>query len=144
MITVYDEEVERTIRERLYAHEAAKQSAEREVVVAREVIEEEDEAISHLWFVLADYRRMHGLRACSGAVSPVLAAEYGHLGPTELVERWADGHGGEVRVKELAGICMDAGAAFRDVWSAYASVYAVLRRKNFVKLGPGRFARKVR
>ena len=134
---IYEEKVEAAIRERLHFHHAARQAAERRDADGEAEALEEEDAVAHLNFVLDDYRRLHGFRGRSGAVSPALAREYGHLGPAELVEYWASKHGGWVVVKELAAVAMDAGGAFRDDRSAYAQPVCGSEAKGF-REGPTR------
>ena len=138
MTGVYDENVEQAIRERLHEHEAAKQAAEQRLIVVQHTIEEADRAIAHISFSIEDYRKAHGLPPRSDKPSPVLSAEYSHLGPTDLVQYWADKHGGEVVVKELARVAKDAGM-FPNYRQAASSIYAVLKRKSFEKVGAGHF-----
>ena len=138
MTGVYDENVEHAIRERLHEHEAAKQAAERRLIAAQNTIEEEDRAIANICFALEDYRKAYGLPPRSDKPSPVLGAEYSHLGPTDLVQYWAGKHGGEVIVKNLARVGIDAGM-FPNLRHASSTIYAVLKRKRFEKVGPGHF-----
>ena len=140
MTTIYDENVEQAIRGRLHEHEAVKQAAERKLVAARNIITEEEQAIAHLQFVLEDYRRSNGLPSQPDKPSPVLEAEYSHMGPTDLVKYWADNHGGEVIVKDLARVAINAGM-FAQYRYAASSIYAVLKRKPFEKVSPGYFRR---
>ena len=140
MTFIYDENVEQAIRERLHEHEAAKQAAERKFMAIRNTIGEEESAIAHLQFVLDDYRKAHGLPSQPDKPSPVLEAEYSHLGPTALVEYWAHNHGGEVIVKDLAKVAINAGM-FAQYRHAASSIYAVLKRKPFKKIRPGYFKR---
>ena len=140
MTDIYDENVEQAIRGRLHEHEAARQAAEQKLLIVQHTIEEADRAIAHISFFLDDYRKAHGLPPRSDKPSPVLAAEYSHLGPTDLVQYWADKHGGEVIVKDLARVAINAGmfAVYRH---AASSIYAVLKRKPFEKVEPGHFRR---
>ena len=140
MTDIYDENVEQAIRERLHEHEAARQAAEQKLLIVQHTIEEADRAIAHISFFLDDYRKAHGLPPRSDKPSPVLAAEYSHLGPTDLVQYWADKHGGEVIVKDLARVAINAGM-FAQYRHAASSIYAVLKRKPFEKVSPGYFKR---
>ena len=141
MTDIYNENVEQAIRGRLHEYEAAKQAADRKLVAVRNIIAEEEQAIAHLQFVLEDYRKSHGLPSQPDKPSPVLEAEYSHLGPTDLVKYWADNHGGEVIVKDLAHVVINAGM-YTDYRHAASTIYAVLKRKPFDKVGPGHFKRQ--
>ena len=141
MAAIYDEKVEQAILELLHKHEAAKQAAQRKLLAAQSAIAMEDQAIAHLRFALEDYRGAHGLPSRPNTPSPVLEAEYSHLGPTDLVQYWADNHGGEVIVKDLARVAINAGM-YPNYRQAASTIYAVLKRKPFDKVGPGHFKRK--
>ena len=130
----------KTIRGRLHEHQTLKLASERKKVAAKNTIAEEQQAIEHLQFVLADYLRSCGMPSQTDDPSPVLKAEYSHLGPTDLVEYWADAHDGKVVVKDLVREAIDAGV-FTQYRIASASIYTVLRRKSFEKVGPGHFSR---
>ena len=140
---MYDEKVEQAMLERLHACEAEKQVAERKLEAARIVVMEREEATAHWRFVLEDYRRVHDLPMQGPYHSPVLAEEYAHMAPTELVYYWASKHDGEVVVKDLAKISMEAGI-FKEYRFASSSIYSVAKRKHFTKLGPGHFKAPVR
>ena len=140
MTGVYDENVEQAIRERLHEYEAARQAAEQRLITVQHTIEEVDRAIAHISFFLEDYRKAHGLPPRSDKPSPVLASEYSHLGPTDLVQYWADKHRGEVVVRELARVAVNAGM-FAQYRHAASSIYGVLKRKPFEKVSPGYFKR---
>ncbi len=140
MTGVYDENVEQAIRERLHEYESVRQGTELRLISAQQTIDAVDRAIAHLYFVIEDYRKAHGLPPRSDKPSPVLSAEYSHLGPTDLVQYWADKHGGEVVVKELARVAVNAGM-FAQYRNAASSIYAVLKRKPFEKVRPGYFKR---
>lgn len=141
MTGVYDENVEQAIRERLHEYESVRQVTEQRLISVQHTIEEVDRAIAHLYFVIEDYRKAHGLPPRSDKPSPVLTAEYSHLGPTDLVQYWADKHGGDVVVKELARVAVNAGM-FAQYRQAASSIYAVLKRKPFDKVEPGHFKRQ--
>lgn len=141
MAAIYDEKVERVILELLHGHEAAKQAAERKLAAAQSAIAREDQAIVHLRFALEDYRKFCGLHPRSSTPSPALEAEYAHMGPTDLVQYWADNHGGEVMVKDLARVTINAGM-YPNYRHASSTIYMVLKRKPFDKVGPGHFKRR--
>ncbi len=138
MTDIYDERIEEAIASRLHEHEATKLVAERKMEAVRNEIAVEERAVEHWKFALEDYRKSHGLSPQSPSPSPVLEAEYSHMGPTELVQHWADKHGGEVVVKDLAKVGVNAG-----VFSSYrlgsSAIYAVVKRKKYVRVGPGHF-----
>ena len=138
MIDMYDERVEEVILSKLHDHEAARHSAERRLEAIRNEIMEEDRAVEHWRFVLQDYRKSHGLPVRPSNPSPVLEAEFYAKGPTELVQYWADRHEGEVVVKELAKVAFNAGL-FSKYRNASSSIYAVVKRKGYKRVGPGRF-----
>ena len=140
MIDLYDEKVEEVILAKLHGHEAARHSAERRLEAIRSEIMEEDRAVEHWRFALEDYRKSHGLPVRPLVPSPVLGAEYYGKGPTELIQYWADKHEGEVVVKELAKVAFNAGL-FPNYRNASSSIYAVVKRKGYERLGPGRFRR---
>ena len=110
---------------------------------ARLAVVENEFAIAHWRFALEDYRRANDLPTQGSYHSPVLADEYAHMGPTELVYHWAGKHNGEVVVKELAKVSMEAGT-FKEHRLASSSIYAVVKRKNFTRLGPGYYKAPVR
>ena len=140
MIDMYDEEIEKALLVRMHEHQAAKQVAERKLAAARNVVVEEEEAIAHWQFAVEDYRKAHGLPARSTNPSPVLEAEFAHMGPTELVQYWADKYDDEVVVKDLAKVAVNAGV-FPNYRHGSSTIYAVVKRKGFEKLGPGHFKR---
>ena len=140
MIAGYDEKVEQAISARIHEHEATKQAAERTLINTRNIIAKEEQTITHLQFTLNEYRTSYGLPSQPNKPSPVLEKEYSHRGPTELVEYWADNHGGDVIVKDLTRVAMKAGV-FTNYRGASASIYAVLKRKPFQKVSPGHFQR---
>ena len=137
---MYDETVEQEALEMLHEYELAKQNAERKLILARQEVDEKDQAISHVKFFIENYRRKYGLTAQTDAPSPVLEAEYAHLGPTELVEYWADKNDGKVVVKELTRAGVEAGL-FKSYRLGSSMIYAVAKRKGFDKTGPGVFQR---
>ena len=140
---MYSEQVEGAILERLHACEAEKQTAEHKLETARIVVGEKEKAIAHWRFALEDYRRFHDLPMPDTYHSPALTKEYAHLTPTELVYYWANKHNGEVVVKDLAKVGREAGV-FKQYRTAASSIYSVVKRKNFTKLGPGHFKAPVR
>lgn len=138
MTDIYDEKVEEAIASKLHEHEATKLVAERKMEAARNEIAVAERAVEHWRFALEDYRQSHGLSARPSTPSPVLEAEYSLMGPTELVQHWADKHGGEVVVKELAKVAVNAGV-FPSYRLGSSAIYAVVKRKKYVKVGPGHF-----
>ena len=64
---------------------------------------------------------------------------YGSLGPTEMVERWAAEHEGNVVVKDVVKVAIQAGS-YKHYRSAYNSLLSTVRRReDFEQIGPGRF-----
>ena len=142
MADIYDERVEGAITELIHGHQARKQAAERKMALAQSALAGADQAIGHIEFALSDYRRAHGLPARSNSPSPVLWAEYSHMGPVQLVEYWADKQRGLVVVRELARIAVGAGV-YPNLRLAASAIYMVLKRKPFDRVAPGRFQRKL-
>ena len=138
MTGVYDDKVEEAITAKLREHEATKLAAERRMETARNEVAEAEQAVEHWQFALEDYRRSHGLPPQSSTPSPVLEDEYSHMGPTELVQYWADRHEGEVVVKELAKLAVRVGMS-PNYRHASSNIYAVVKRKGYEKIGPGHF-----
>ena len=138
----YDEKVEHVILQRLHEHESALRGAERRLELVMGELAEEVKAVEHWQFVLEDYRKLHGLSLQPVTLSPVLADEYSHMGPTELVQYWSDKHDGEVVVKDLAKVAVKAGM-FPNYRHASSSIYAVVKRKGYEKIGPGYFKRTI-
>ena len=141
MTDTYSEKVENALLDMLYTHQAAKQAAERKLEAAKDAAEAEELAIAHCQYVVDDYRRVHGMPIQATGVSPVLANEFAHMGPSEFVMHWAAKHDGEVVVKELARVATEAGM-FSSRRAASSSIYGVVRRKPFDKVGPGHFKKK--
>ena len=138
---VHDDKVEQAIVSRIHAHEAAKQAAERQLNAAREAVARAERAVSNWRFALEDYRTACGLPAKSDVVSPILANEYSAMGPTELVEYWAEKHDGLVVIKDLAKEGVKAGI-FPTYRHGSSAVYAVVKRKAYDKVAPGCFRRR--
>ncbi|MDE2778712.1 MAG: hypothetical protein OXI91_03420 [Chloroflexota bacterium] len=138
MNSVYDDKIEEVIASKLHEHQAAKIAAERKLEAAHKEMIDAEQAVEHWMFALEDYRRSHGLPPHPPSPSPVLEAEYSHMGPTELVQHWAEKHGGEVVVKELAKVAFNAGVS-SSYRLASSAIYAILKRKNYVKVAPGHF-----
>ena len=138
MYDIYDEKIEKVITSRLHEYEAVKLAAERRMEAARHEITEAEEAVNHWQFVLEDYRKSHGLPSQASTPSPVLEAEYSHMGPTELVEYWANKHDGEVVVKDLAKVAVNSGVC-SDRRIGASMIYAVVKRKGYTRIAPGHF-----
>ena len=138
MSDIYDEKMEQVIASKLHEHEATRLAAERKMEAARNEMFEAEQAVDHWRFALEDYRRSHGLPPRPLNPSPILEAEYSHMGPTELVEYWANKHDGEVMVKDLTKVAVNAGV-FSDRRHGSSMIYAVVRRKGYRRIGPGHF-----
>ena len=140
MVDIYDEKMEQVMTSKLHEHEAARLAAERKLATARNEMIEAEQATEHWRFALQDYRKSHGLPPQPPNPSPILEAEYSHMGPTELVEYWANKHDGNVVVKDLTDVAVNAGV-FSDKRHGVSMIYTVVKRKGFKKVGPGHFKR---
>ena len=138
MLDIYDEKMEQLIASRLHAYEAARLAAERNLEAARNEMIEAEQAAEHWRFALQDYRKSHGLPPQHPNPSPSLEAEYSHMGPTELVEYWADKHDGNVVVKDLINVAVDAGV-FKKRRHGSSMIYGVVKRKGYSQVAPGHF-----
>ena len=137
-IEVYDEKVEQVILARLHKHKETKRSAEMKLYVIQREITEANEAIVHAEFFLDDYRKAHGLDPMVYVANQMISPEFAHMGPTDLVQYWANEHNGEVVIKDLSKVAVNAGI-FPNYRNASSSIYAVVKRKGFKKVGPGHF-----
>lgn len=126
--------------DKLYEHEHALRELEVRLAAIQEEMAEERKAVEHWTFAYTDYMKSRGLSPRDLTRNTVLEPEYAHMGPTELVQYWADKHDGEIVVKELAKAAVDA-RMFPNYRHASSSIYAVVKRKGFVKVGPGFFVR---
>ena len=135
---MYSKAVEQTLVDNLHRYEKAKQRAEEKIIEARHQIEEADQAIAHWQFALDDYRKASGQPTDKHYISPTMEQEYGRKTPTELVEHWANKHDGEVVVKELTRVGLRVGA-FKKYRNGASSIYSVLKRRKYEKVGPGHF-----
>ena len=140
-IEVYDEKVEQVILARLHKHKETKRLAEMKLDAIQREITEANEAIGHAGFFLDDYRKAHDLPPMVYVANQMIPPDFAHMGPTDLVQYWADNHGGEVIVKELARVVINAGM-YTNYRHAASTIYAVLKRKSFDKVAPGHFQRK--
>ena len=138
MTIYFDERVEQTLLELLHTYETAKRDAERKLMRAREEVEEKEQSIIHARFMIDDYRKQCGLPVQPSYRSPMLTDEYTNLGPTELVDSWADQHDGEVIVKELTQVGLAVGT-FGKYRNGASAIYGVLKRKPYKKMAPGHF-----
>ena len=135
---MYDEKVEQEAQAMLCDLERDKLAVEGKLMAARTAIEETDQAIMSVRLFLQHYIRRYGLPTQTAAVSPVIESEYAHMGPMEIVEDWAKKQDGEVVVKELIRIGLASGL-FKKHHNASSSIYSVVKRKHYNRLGPGRF-----
>ena len=138
MFDIYDEKIEQLFTSRLHQYEAVKQMAELRMESARIEICEAEEAIKHWRFAIEDYRKSHDLPSQPSTPNPFLEAEYSHMGPTELAEYWANKHDGEIVVKELVKVAMDAGV-FSNYRHGSSMIYATAKRKGYTRIAPGHF-----
>ena len=135
---MYSKTVEQALVGYLVKHEKGKHRAEEKLIEARHEIEREDQAIAHWQFAIDEYRKDHRQPADKHCISPTLEEEYGRKTPTELVEHWANKHDGEVVVKELTRVGLRVGA-FKKYRNGASSIYSVLKRRKYEKVGPGHF-----
>ena len=133
-----DVDLEGVFIDNLYAHEHALRELEVRLVAIQEEMAEERKAVEHWTFAYTDYMKSRGLSPRSLTRNPVLEPEYAHMGPTELVQYWADKYDGEIVVKDLAKVAVDA-RMFPNYRYASSSIYAVVKRKGFAKVEPGHF-----
>ena len=118
--------------------EKEKRSAELACERARQAIQEKDHALTYLHEALEHYRRKHDLPLTSDA-SPIAEEEYGHLGPSEAVEKWASRHNGDVVTKDLARALQNT-QIYLKYGNAYNAVYTVLKRNpHYQKVNPGHY-----
>ena len=140
-IEVYDEKVEQVILARLHKHKETKRLAEMKLDAIQREITEANEAIGHAGFFLDDYRKAHDLPPMAYVANQMIPPDFARMGPTDIVQYWADNHGGQVIVKDLAHVVINAGM-YPDYRHAASTIYAVLKRKPFDKVGPGHFKRQ--
>lgn len=127
----------------IHGIENEKIQAERRVEEAKRVIQEKELEIAANYKLLERYRRSHGLPSVPVDHSPSLAAEYAALSPNQMIDRWADKHDGIVIARELTRTVLAAGV-YKTYKLASGSVYSTLgRRKDYIKMAPGTFQRKV-
>ena len=133
-----DVDIEGLFVDKLYEHEHAVRELERKLAAIQEELAEERKAVDHWTFAYKDYMLSLGLSPRELTTNPVLEPEYAHMGPTELVQYWSDKHDGEIVVKDLAKVAVDA-RMFPNYRHASSSIYGVVKRKGFDKVGPGHF-----
>ena len=133
-----DVDLEEIFVDKLYEHEHALRELEVRLAAIQEEMAEERKAVEHWTFAYTDYMKSRGLSPRNLTRNTVLEPEYAHMGPTELVQYWSDKHAGEVVVKDLAKVAVNA-RMFPNYRYASSSIYAVVKRKGFVKVGPGHF-----
>lgn len=134
----FDTDIESLFADKLYEHEKAVRELEQRLATIQEELAEEREAVQHWTFAYKDYMKSLGLAPREITVKSALEPEYAHMGPTELVQYWADKHDGEVVVKEIAKASVDAGM-FPNYRHASSNIYAVVKRKGYIKVEPGHF-----
>ena len=135
---MYEKNVEEALLAMLHKYQAAKHTAERKLAAVREEVVETEQAITHAQFMWEAYRKEYGLPTHIINHSPVMEDTYAHMGPTELVERWAGQHEGEVIIKELTRVGLSAGI-FKKYNNGASSIYTVLKRKKYEQISPGRY-----
>ena len=133
-----DVDLESLFVDKLYEHDVAVRELEHQLATIQKELAEEREAVQHWIFAYRDYMKSQGLPCRNLTASSVVEPEYAHMGPTDLVQYWADKHDGEIVVKELAKLAVDA-RMFPNYRHASSTIYAVVKRKGYDKVGPGHF-----
>ena len=128
------------IKQTIVELKGKKREAERRLKCAEEAVDDLGNRLTIWEEALAEYQERHGLpvESLSSTVEST-ASGYASLGPTQMVERWASEHDGEVVVKDLVKTVLHAGA-YKKYRTAYNVITAtVKRRKESQQIGPGRF-----
>ena len=121
--------------------EREKRCAELAFERARQAIQEKEHVLTYLREALEHYRRKHDLPLADDA-SPIAEEEYGHLGPSEAVEKWASQHNGDVVTKDLARALQHT-QIYLKYGKAYNAVYTVLKRNpHYQKINSGHYRQK--
>ena len=118
--------------------DADRQRARQRLAQAKQILEELERRIQAWHSVLEDHRRSCDLPTVG---EPVVREQYDftRLGPTEIVQRWASEHDGEVRVKDLTKEVLSQGI-YKGYRMAYNSLRNPLTRLDeFEQVGPGHF-----
>ena len=121
--------------------EREKQAAQNTLEVARATIAEKEEELTASIAILKRYRKKHGLPTNLTDPNPEPISQYANLGPGRMIDLWATMHDGEVVVKEVVRVALDAG-----VYKHYRQAYSILqstarRRKGYERVGPGHYRR---
>ena len=106
--------------------EREKRDAEEKLEQKRHTIAEKEQVIISLRTSLDYYRRENGLPIVVDP-SPAVEENYGHLGPTDIVAKWADKHNGEIVIKDLATE-LKRTHIYSVYNKAYNAIYTVLKR----------------
>lgn len=134
---MYDKAVERGVLETIHELQMARQRAERRLEADRQEFEEAGRGIASAEDFLKAYRRLNDQPVQVDPI-PVPNQEYTRMGPVDLVEHWATLHDGEVVVKDLTKAALAAGV-FTHYRNGSASIYSVLKRKKYERIGQGHF-----
>ena len=113
--------------ELLQAEEAERHKAEVALETVQQTIQAKDKHIAALRLSLALYRKKCGLPDVP-IPSPVAETEYGGLGPTAAVAKWAGRQNGQVVLKELAKALLATGM-YKNYNKAYNAAYSVVKRR---------------
>ena len=139
MKTPYSNEHETFLRGMVEGASLELQTVEARLAGLREQLEVLQDKRDSWSKVLVLYLEEHGLLLEEEPTS--VLDIYEKLGPSEMVERWADEHDGIVVIKELVNIAVASGA-YRKRQSARNSLDSTIRKKKgFRWLAPGIFER---
>ena len=106
--------------------EMEKKEAEEILERVRHTIAEKGQIITSLRTSLDYYRRENDLPIIVDP-SPTVEEGYGHLGPTDIVAKWADKHNGEIVIKDLATE-LQRTHIYSVYNKAYNAIFTVLKR----------------
>jgi hypothetical protein len=119
------------------------QKAEQRVAAAQRALAAVKAEIDALHHSLKIGRAEFGLSVDEpGKPDERLVAEYRNLSAREMLERWADAHGGQIVMRELSQFVVSAGI-FRDKTQAAGALYpAVSRSEGFEQVTRGVYRRR--
>ena len=118
--------------------ERARQRAEQDIADAQARLAAAELDIDAIRLTIAVYRVKHSL---PNAPIPDASthSQYAQLGPSAMVEQWADSHDGEFVLKDAASEMLKNGL-FPNYRKAYNTLRTtVTRKRHFQQVGPGRF-----
>ena len=120
--------------------ERERQRAEQDIVDAQLRLAASERNIEAIRVTLDAYRAKYKLPN-EPIPDTATQTEYAPLGPSAMVERWADSHEGDLILKVAAREMMQNGL-FRNYNTAYNSLRStVARKRHFSKVGPGVYRR---